>query len=333
MDQEIYHELAFKWWVDAVLRKRLRIISLIMKINAHYLNKTHKFGIEVPKSVAQAYALDKKNVNTLWTDAIAKEMKDVIPSFKKLYHGEIVPIGYQWINCHMIFDVKMEDFRRKARLVAGGHMTDPPATITYAILVSREKFMIALKLADLNDFPVKVVGIQNSYVTVPVTENIWTELGNEFGEYAGRKAIVVCALYGLNSAGAAFQNHLTDCMHHLGFLPCTSDLDIWMKPMVRPDDGFNYYAYVLIYVDNVMFIHHDVESVLRRIYKHFKLKPSSIGDPDIYFGDKLNNTRLDNGVWAWANIPERYVKELVTSVGNYLAELADARWQFPKKKY
>ena len=37
------------------------IISLVKKRNAQYLKKTHKFGIEVPKSVAQAYALDKKN--------------------------------------------------------------------------------------------------------------------------------------------------------------------------------------------------------------------------------------------------------------------------------
>jgi hypothetical protein len=31
-------------------------------------------------------------------------------------------------ECHMIFDIKMEDLRRKSRLVAGGHKTDAPAT-------------------------------------------------------------------------------------------------------------------------------------------------------------------------------------------------------------
>ena len=67
--------------------------------------------------------------------------------------------------------------------------------------------------------------------------------------------------------------------------------------MVRPDDGFNYYAYVLIYLDDVMIIHHDAESVLRRIYKYFMLKPSLIFDPDIYLGSKLKKTRLENGLW------------------------------------
>ena len=36
-------------------------------------------------------------------------------------------IGFQEIKCHnMVFDVKI-DFTRKARFVAGGHMTEAPA--------------------------------------------------------------------------------------------------------------------------------------------------------------------------------------------------------------
>ena len=102
--------------------------------------------------------------------------------------------------------------------------------------------------------------------------------------------------------------------------------------MVRPEYGFDYYAYVLIYVDCVMVIHNDAESVLRQIDKYFKLNTSSIGNPDIYLGSKLNNIWLENGVWAWANIPEKYVKESVSNVEKYLAEFYDAHWQFPKKK-
>jgi len=55
-----------------------------------------------------------KRGNTLWSDAIAKEMKDVRVAFKILIDGQSAPFGYQKIPCHMIFDVKMEDFRRKA---------------------------------------------------------------------------------------------------------------------------------------------------------------------------------------------------------------------------
>ena len=87
MAQKIYHKPAFNWWVKSVLKKRSRIISLVMKRNAEYLNKIYKFEIAVLKSVTQAYALDKKNGNTLWADSISKEMKDVSHAFKKLESG------------------------------------------------------------------------------------------------------------------------------------------------------------------------------------------------------------------------------------------------------
>ena len=57
-------------------------------------------------------------------------------AFKSLDNGEDVPIGYAYVRCHKIFDVKMEDFLRKAQLVAGGHMTETLATMFYAIVVS-----------------------------------------------------------------------------------------------------------------------------------------------------------------------------------------------------
>ena len=104
----------------------------------------------------------------------------------------------------------------------------------------RETVRIVLTVSAWKDLSAKVVDIQNAYITAPVTEKIWKVLGREFGEYADRKAIVVRDIYVLKSARAVFWNHLVDCMHHLEFLPCPDDPDIWMKLMVRPDDGFNY---------------------------------------------------------------------------------------------
>ena len=72
-------------------------------------------------------------------------------AFDILADGVAPPADHQYIRCHMIFDVKMEDFRHKARLIAGGHVTKAPATLTYASVVSRETVRIALLLAALND--------------------------------------------------------------------------------------------------------------------------------------------------------------------------------------
>jgi hypothetical protein len=63
-------------------------------------------------------------------------------------------------------------------------------------------------------------------------------LGPEFGDDAGKCALIVRALYGLKSAGAAFMNHLAECMKHLVCNPCRADRDLWMKAETRPYDGF-----------------------------------------------------------------------------------------------
>ena len=89
----------------------------------------------------------------------------------------------------------MDDFRRKATLAAGGHMTTTPAAITYASVASRETVRIALTLAALNDLEVKVGDVENTYITTPVRdrEKIWTIFGPEHGEDDGKKALIVYA--------------------------------------------------------------------------------------------------------------------------------------------
>ena len=126
----------------------------------------------------------------------------------------------------MIFDIKIEDFRRKARLVAGGHMTETPKCQTYSSLVSRETVIIALTIAALNGLEVKAGDIMNAYLTAPITEKVWTVLGKKWGPDAGKKAIIVRALYELKSVGSALRKHLADCMRVLGYKYCLADHDI-----------------------------------------------------------------------------------------------------------
>jgi hypothetical protein len=75
----------------------------------------HKIDIELPKTVKEAFELDRKNGNTFWADAIAKKMRDLCVAFNILLDGQSAPIGYQKIPCHitMIFDIKKEDFQCK----------------------------------------------------------------------------------------------------------------------------------------------------------------------------------------------------------------------------
>jgi hypothetical protein len=261
------------------MKKRNRIIAVVTK---RYHTRTHKFGIQVPKTWGETVKLDEENGNTLWQDAIRKEMNNVRIAFKVLNGEEDIPPTYQEIRCHMIFDVKMEDFRRKARLMAGGHTTDAHHVATYASVVSREYVRIALTLASMNDLDVMMGDIQNSYLTAPITEKVWNVLGPEFGEEAGKRSLIVRALYGLKSAGAAFRNHLASCMDHLGWKPCIADRYLWMKEETRPDDDMKYWAYILIYVDGILCVYHDPGTSLAQIDKYFKMKPGTIMEQTFY---------------------------------------------------
>ena len=73
----IDHKPAFNWQVQHVLKKKVRIIVSIRKGQTRYQQKNHKFGIELPKAEKQALALDAKTDNTLWADAMSKELENV----------------------------------------------------------------------------------------------------------------------------------------------------------------------------------------------------------------------------------------------------------------
>eukprot|EP00979_Chaetoceros_neogracilis_P001006 scaffold191_cov273-Chaetoceros_neogracile.AAC.21 len=109
---KIDDEPAFKWWVKETLKRRDRIIS---KVQSKYWRSSHKFGIEVPKTVKDAYRIDRETGTDFWTNAITKEMTNVRIAFEKINgvtpeqmkSGMIKP-GFQKIDLHMIFDIKMD---------------------------------------------------------------------------------------------------------------------------------------------------------------------------------------------------------------------------------
>ena len=112
----IDHEPAFNWWVKHVLKMRDRIIASIKKQQTRYLKKSHKFGIELSKTVKQVYAVDNKNGNILWADEIYNEMENVKVAFEVLPDGKSVPICYQFVQCRMVCSIKIEDFRQRPGL-------------------------------------------------------------------------------------------------------------------------------------------------------------------------------------------------------------------------
>ena len=77
---------AFQWWVPYTLRKRDRIIAAV---NLRVAKTTHKYGIEVPRTIAEALKLDEINGNNFWRDAIQKEMENVKVAFNEFTFKEL----------------------------------------------------------------------------------------------------------------------------------------------------------------------------------------------------------------------------------------------------
>ena len=196
-------------------------------------------------------------------------MEAVHVAFKVMNEGEEPPPKYQYMECHLMFDIKLDGFQHKAQLIARGHMTETPAVLTYVSVVSRHSVHIGLTITALNNLQVKASDVQNAFLMAPCEEQIWTMLGPEFGADAGKKTFLVCALYSLKSARALFSCHLVDCMRTLGYSSCKADSDLWYKPITCPDDGFEYYTYILFYIVDCLAIHHDTESILYELDKYF----------------------------------------------------------------
>ena len=133
----------------------------------------------------------------------------------------------------------------------------------------------------------------------------------------GRKnkiAVIVRALYGLRSSGNAWRNEFsTFITKELGYRSTIADPNVYRKPCKKPD-GSKYYSYLIIYVDDVLCIHHNPKITMDAISGKYRLK-SGIKDPKMYLGTdirKWNYANPEGGSSScWALGSTTYVKEAV----------------------
>ncbi len=258
-----------------------------------------------------------------WRDAIDKEMRNVPPAFK-FVDDDKVPIGYKFIRCRTIFDVKMVGLVRKARFVAGGHMADPPAESVYSSVVTRESVRIMFLITALNGLDLLGADVQNACINVKTDEEVYTTLGPEFGLNQGRPAIIVMALYGLKSSGARWCDHLASILKELGLINSKADPDVWMRKATR-HDRLKYWQYILCYVDDILVISHNPQHIIDDISKYVKFKPGSVQPPEHYLGaDILRHTIRDGNLdtpmkQVWVMSPQEYIKRAIQEVERELA--------------
>ena len=138
-----------------------------------------------------------------------------------------------------------------------------------------------------------------------------------FGSDAGKKMIIVRALYGLKSSGAAFRSLLAETLADLGYTPSYADPDVWMKPAVKPN-GFKYWEYILCYVDDIIYVNFDPLPTMKAIQSKFKFKNDKIEEPDMYLGASMTKMFNSEGNECWAMSSDSYCAALVKNVESVL---------------
>jgi len=212
------------------------------------------------------------------------------------------------------------DFTRKARFVAGGHMTETPSSLTYSSVVSRESVKIAFLLAALNDLDVMACDIGNACLNAPCREKIWFVAGPECGKYSGMVCKLTRALYGLKSSGAAWRAMFSTFIKTgLGFTPTRVDPDVYIRKNVKLN-GNPYYEYLLVYVDDVLVISHAPEEIMKGIGKEFEIKNNEYGPPKIYLGAGISKYTLSSGKECWSMDSKQYIRAAVETVQRLLEE-------------
>lgn len=238
---DIHMEPAFAWWVENILKTQKHIID---KVKSQYWKVTMKFGIEIPKNINKAFALDDRNNNDYWQVAINKEIKMADIAYKPCVHPSDIQVNpktvyrdvkkhlvdYQEITYYLVFDIKLDiNFTHKARFVADGSKTKAPKSLAFSSIVSQYSVSIAFLAASLNNLDLSACDISGAYLNAPCSKKVWFEAGPECGRNAGKVMVVTCALYGLKSSTKAWWILFAIFLEEIGFKPCVADPDMYMK--------------------------------------------------------------------------------------------------------
>jgi hypothetical protein len=122
--------------------------------------------------------------------------------------------GCKNFRVYFVLAVK-HDLRHKARLVTGGHLTDPSTDGTYSIVVSLQSMRIAMAAAELNKLDIMLGDVSSAYLEAYTQEKVCFIAGPDFGPLEDHLLVIVRALYGLRTSGARWLDRLSDVLQNL----------------------------------------------------------------------------------------------------------------------
>ena len=169
-------------------------------------------------------------------------------------------------------------------------------------------------MAALNDIDLLAADIGNAYLNAPTREKVYTTAGLEFGaELQGQSILIVRALYGLKSSGAAWRSHLAGTLQSIGFTSSLADPDLWYRAATKPD-GFHYYEYFLVYVDDILVLSHFPVAIMKALEDFYRLK-DGYEKPTRYLGADILQWRFpEDDKLRWGLSSSQYVKEAIKNI-------------------
>ena len=112
--------------------------------------------------------------------------------FKYVAHGKTFERSDEWqrARMRMIFDIKQQDLRHKARLVVGGHLIDSSAFTAYSSTIQDISVRLLMIVAIQNQLNMMVGDISTAFPTAPIAEKVWGIAGPEFGPKEGSTVVL-----------------------------------------------------------------------------------------------------------------------------------------------
>ena len=287
------------WKKYKAILPQLKDVNRILKAKFFNPNPVYKYGIRLPDRSKSFKDLDNENKNTLWQDAIDKE----ITIFKEMEVFEtndedkalmdlLMKKGYQKIRTQWVYDVK-HDGRRRARMVAGGHTTFlEDGESSYSSVAHLRTIRMVLLYGELNGLKMMIGDVSSAYLMAKTHEKVFFITGPEFGADKGKIMIVSKALYGLKSSGRRYHDFMFDTMIDMGFKPCKADPDVWMR------DADTCYEYVCIYVDDLLVMMKQPQAFFDELISRGYALKGVTDKPDVYLGGNFNRDHDGTLVWG-----------------------------------
>ena len=83
---------------------------------------------------------------------------------------------------------------------------------------------------------------------------------------------------------------------------------------MKKQNGEEYYAYILIYVDDILIVAEDSRKIMESVRETYKVRDDTIKEPDQYLGADISKIHFDDGSFAYTMSSESYVKNAVKNV-------------------